>query len=196
MKIFGDRYKMYITFLILIGLGILVSLIASLGYYPIAIADGHIITAHMFWKHYQAGVTYSEKFITTYKPLLHDQNQNIPSAELQASVLDELIENNLIDQEARKQFGNDFSYFLSKKIDGFNNDEKLRQAALTLYGMSFADFRDEVLTPEAEREMLSGKLFLNGKNLNDWLLDKKHSISVRIFSGSLHWTGEKVETKT
>ena len=169
-------------------------LLITLGFYPVAIVDGSIVSARKFSKHYQADSLYYSHFLETYKALVTKDAQVAP-AELQASVLEQLIEDALVHKAIRKELGDDFQYLLDSKVNKFSNDQQLQRATLTLYGLDVGDFKDEILVPQAEREMLSAKLFLKGKKLDDWLLQAKRDANVRVLSSQFHWVGDKVEVK-
>ena len=63
----------------------------------------------------------------------------------------------------------------------------------TLYGLSLDEFKERVLRPQAEREILVGRFFLENKSFDDWLKESKAKII--ILMPGLEWNGEKVVIK-
>lgn len=187
------EYKMYFIFFSAILVGLLALLLVSAGYYPIGFIDGHVISAKKFMKNYTAASLYYENAYKTYQPLL-TQNPHLTQTDLQVSVLDQLVENTLIEDELRKELGGDFTALLQNKMNTLNEDPALPKVVSTLYGMNIDDFRTEILTPQAERELLIGRLFLQGKNIDTWLMNAKKASSIRIFSGQLYWNGMEVKS--
>ncbi len=76
------------------------------------------------------------------------------------------------------------------------SDEDLLEAAETLYGASAGEFRGAVLVPQAEREILMGKLYLEGEKVEDWLAKERKARFIMMLSshfGSAYGTGTAAE---
>jgi len=88
------------------------------------------------------------------------------------------------------------SYSLKEleKLHGFARATELRDAAQTISGLSFGDFRTLMLVPKAEEDILSGRLSLKGEKLDAWLLAAKKTSDVKVFSRELYWDGEGVKS--
>jgi len=186
------KYKHYIIFISLVVFGLLAFFLISSGYYPIISINGQMISARTFWKNYQAGSSYYQNIIATYKSDIKKEDI-LTEADLKRSVLTQIIENNLIDQEVHKELGNDLASLLDNKLNSFKNDANLQEAAQSLYGLPFPDFQKEILIPLAKQEILTGRLFLDGKNLDGWLLSTKKTSDIKIFSRDFFWDGETVQ---
>ena len=98
----------------------------------------------------------------------------------------------MISKGAKIETGDDFDYLVSSKLEKFSGDEELGRAAETLYGLTAKEFESDLLRPQAEREILAGRLYLRGEKLEDWLRDAKAAASVIIFSPQFKWDGERV----
>lgn len=158
--------------------------------YPIAMVNGQAIGAKRFRSQYRAAQTYlgnARKAVAGTST-----SSNIPDSELQAVVLDQLIESTLAQQGAEKEVGGDLDYLVENKMANYDSDQKLAAAASGLYGISYADFRKDFLVPQAEADILLGRLYLRGEKLEDWLKNARASARVSIFSSKFRWDGSKV----
>ncbi len=168
--------------------------VLSTGSYPIAVVNGSMISANRFQKNYAATLVY-------YSNLLKSSEGNststaalakITPTDLQVNVLDQLVVAKLVEVGAKREVGSDLMELVNDKIGDYAKDEKIRNGAERLYGMGFADFRAETLVPQAEMDILSGRLFLRDEDFQTWLADARRSANVRIFSPKFTWDGEKV----
>ena len=83
-----------------------------------------MISARTFWKNYQAGSLYYQNILLTYE-LEIEEKDVISETDLKRSVLTQIIENNLIDQEVRRELGDDLDLLVTNKksrIKGFKMD--------------------------------------------------------------------------
>ena len=187
-----SRYRIYIIFSAIIFAGLLAVLLISLGYYPIMVVNGDFISAGHFLREYRAASRYYGNFLQTYESAVKD-GEKLGERDIQLIVLDGLVEKSLISRGAKKVTGNDLNDLVSKKLQGIIGDQKLESMAASLYGLSGGEFARDVLVPQAEREILAGRLFLNGENIDGWLLDARGSASVITFSPGFSWNGKFVE---
>lgn len=185
--------RSYLIFFTIVLVGLFgVGLIRS-NRYPIAVVNARLISAHTFLGQYQAALTYYRNMRTTYPTLSADYPPE--TVQLKASVLEQLIETALIREAVEKEVGDDLDYLISNKLGRYEADGEFQRAAETLYGLRFPEVRRGMLIPQAEREILAGRLFLNGKNFEEWLVDAKRSAAVTILSGQFRWNGGGVEGK-
>jgi len=196
------RYKLYIIFFIIIGLGIAGVYFVSVGYYPIAVVNGDIITANTFINNYDTASVYYRNFLKTYNSTSSQQGeagsstqQILTPSQIQKSVLAGLIENILVEEGARKEMGKDLSRLVDEKVTRAIEVPEIEKAVRTIYGLSLNDFKNKILVPQAERDILTGSLFLKGQKIEDWLAAEKKSSSIIILSGKFYWNGEDVASK-
>ncbi len=194
---FFNQYKPYIIFSFLIIFGFAVFILISGGYYPILSVNGSFVSARTFWKNYQANSVYYQKFIDAYRSSLEDKSkiESVNPNELKKLALTQIVENILIGAEVEKELGNDLDAIVSNRISKIDGDKELKKAAEGVYGLNFTEFKDEILVPLAKEEILTGRLFLEGKKLSDWLDAAKKSSQVKIFSGQFFWDGKEVQLK-
>ncbi|RJQ29672.1 hypothetical protein C4571_00860 [Candidatus Parcubacteria bacterium] len=185
------RYKPYIVFVAFVAVGLTAIFLVSEGYYPVLLVEGEFISVRRFSKDYRAASLYYENFLRTYGGETNEEK--LEPKEIQLSVLEQLVEDVLVRQEMERRVGRDADALIANKIEKFKSDENLGEAVTALYGFSLADFEREVLIPQAEREVLMGRLFLDGEKIEVWLEGAKKSASVMTFSSAFHWKDGKME---
>ena len=186
-----SRYKYHIGFVVLIAAGLFMLFVVTLGYYPIIFVNNHIISQHEFMLEYGAASRYYKTAMKTYEPLLKNASSPTP-ADIEVSVANLLIDKNLIHDGAAKEVGSDLKSVVENKLSAYEGDTQLASAAENIYGFTPDEFKNEILIPQAEEEVLSGRLFSKGESFEDWLVDARKSAHVIILSHSLSWDGEQV----
>jgi hypothetical protein len=172
-------------------LGLVIVFLISSNFYPILMVNGSPVSARRFSKNYRAALWYQNKLLDTYAPA-RSQVEPVSGRELEAMVLSQLVEAELISAGVRREVGNDLEYLVSGKIQKYDDNRDLKNAAMTLYGMSYADFRREILIPQAKRDILAGRLYLRGEDIGDWLAREKQTARVIVFSKKFHWDGRQI----
>lgn len=171
-----------------------VAIVLAFGYYPIANVNGTTISARTFRAQLAGARTYSRHARDTYAeaPTSSIQFAAASDAELAGLVLDTAIENALVHKGLRDLVGDNAHIIVEEKVDTYASQGELASAAQTLFGLSTESFREHILTPQAEREVLGSKLFLEGKTIDVWLRETRTSARVNIFSPRYAWDGSKV----
>lgn len=167
--------------------------------YPLAVVDYQIIAARDFYANYRASITYYKNALDVYNEkdsaALESDEVKI---EIQKAVLDGLIEDILIDKELKSQIGSvELDKIVGRKIEEAVSGQKIQKAVETLYGLSFEEFKKRVLVPQAKREILEGRLFLQNPpaDLDEFLKELKLKSRILIFLPDFKWDGEKVIMK-
>ena len=116
-------------------------------------------------------------------------------SEIKISTLDKIIEKIVISKGWKQYGGQNSEKIISQKVDKYlkGQSQKLSQAANTLFGLSLLDFRNLVLVPQAERELLEEKFKAESRDFGNWLKNQKAQANVTIFTKEYRWTGEKIE---
>jgi hypothetical protein len=197
MKILKDslrQYKFYIIFLGAVAAALFLLFLIRADYYPIVFVNNQPISAREFAQNYQLAATYYRNIFKTYN--FQNSGQEMPGPiEIQAGILTQLIEAKIIEEGAKKETRGDIAGLVAEKIDKYEHNEEFRRAVETLYGASFEYFKKAVLIPQAERDILAGRLFLRGVKLAKWLEEEKKSSRVIIFSRRFRWNGQDVEVR-
>ena len=187
-----SKYKQYILFISLISLGLIAIFVVSYGYYPILSVNGSFVSARTFWKNYQAGAIYYDFLRKNYKDDFKN-NKVLSDIDIKRSVLTQLVEDELVESEIKKELGKDLDYLVKNKIESINQDQKIKLTAQAAYGLNLADFEKIILTPMAKSELLTGRLFLKGEKLETWLAEAKKNSDVKIYSRNFYWDGTEVK---
>ncbi len=193
---FIRNHKPYFIFSFIILFGLAIFFVISGGYYPILSVNGRLISARTFWKNYRSDTVYYKNFVQIYQNQFKNADlSSLDINEVKRSVLTNLIENVLVGQEVEKELGNDLDSLVQDRINKINQNEEFKKTAEKVYGLNFDDFKNEVLIPVAKGEILSGRLFLQGKKLDEWLLSAKRASEVKVFSTQFYWDGKEVQFK-
>lgn len=166
--------------------------------YPVALVNSRPIALKFFEKDLSASVNYYKKFLETYR----DGSSGAFSLDLKTRsgikrlLLEKLIEESLIRSELEKRLSEtEIKDIVGRKIEEAAANADLEKGAEILYGFSLEEFREKVLAPQAEREILEARLFLEKENFDDWLKKEKAAANVMIFIGGFSWNGEGVVVK-
>lgn len=189
---FFSRYKMYAAFLILIVGGIIFASVVTGERYPILLVNNHPVSARQFATNYRAASLYYDNVLKTYKIEGSELPRSLGREELELKVLNQLVEAVLVDLGVRKEVGKDVDELVAAKIEHYERDETLTRASEALYGLSFEEFRSEVLVPQAKKDILSGRLFLRGEVFENWVRGARANARIIIFSNRFRWDGENV----
>lgn len=181
------RLQVILALIVLVAIGIF--LVAVADYYPILIVNNRPVSARTFWKDYRSAAIYYENAVKTYDPSAARPTDE----ELRAAVLTQLVEAELIDETVIRDLGPGIDELVQNKLRKYEENKELQKATPALYGLEFNDFWNDVLVPQAKRDVLAGRLFLEGKNIEDWLKEAKTQAKVTLFSANFRWTGERVE---
>jgi len=167
--------------------------------YPAVLVDWRPISLDSFNKDSAAALYYYQKLSEVYgADFVGPIDTPEFKMEVQRAVLDKLVENKIIEKELGKRLeGGDIDGIVEKKINeilketGNNIEEKVK----TIYGISMADFRKEILEPQARFEVLEGRFIIENNsesNFEEWLNSVKLQSKVTIFVPNFHWSEGKV----
>lgn len=70
---------------------------------------------------------------------------------------------------------------------------KFEEGVKAIYGMDYSEFKDRVLMPQAQFEILAEELKKENKNYDEWLKNKKKNMKVKIFIDGLEWKDGQVQ---
>jgi len=165
------------------------------GWYPIALVNFDIITKKSVEKDSAAAFRYFQNALLTSGSDPGQLERPESKKEIRRAVLDKLIADSLIYQELQSKFPREFQGIAEKNINQFIQDnDNVEQGAKLLYGLEWPDFKERVLLPQAYREILEGRMFLNNENFNDWLAKERASARVIVFMPGLKWENGSIKT--
>jgi hypothetical protein len=167
------------------------------GSYPVAFVDWHPITLKSFKKDYAMAFVYYRKSLETYdKDQLPVLDSSDIQREIKRTVLEQLIQNSLIRQELEKQMkSKDLKKMIDNKIQEALKGKDIEKQVKTLFGLSLDAFKESVLKPQAEKEILNGRLFLENKNFDDWLKELEVKAKITVLLSDLEWKNGEVVLK-
>ena len=164
--------------------------------YPIILVGSNIITAKNFNEDFSASLNYYEQNQKIYggdSQLL--QSEEVKN-EIKRALLTSLIEDILIDKELRKEMNSeDLARLVINKIGDIKQGENAEKAAKILYGFSYDVFKQKILEPMAKKEILEGRLYLNDKNIDEYLEKIKSKTKIIILLPEFDWNGKEVIIK-
>ena len=191
-----------LTFLIIVLLVIasIVFYIIRVEAYPGLLVNGHLIRygdARTDWNialHYYDMINQAETNITgtAYKASSHE--------EIEAAVLDTLVQTALINKELSKRIGeSDLENMIQRKIDESLKGDNLEAKVQALYGLSLDAFKERVLKPQAETEILESRMILENTSstsvdggFSNWLREERVRARVIILLPGFSWNGKEV----
>ena len=163
------------------------------GTYPVVVANGTIISNETYENKYAAAFSYYRSALATYT----DANAEFGEAErreLRRAVLEGLIEEALIHEELLRREPKELGAVVENKIAKALADPDFPGATRTLYGLTSGGARRYLLVPQAEREILEGRLFLEKRELEEWLTAAKRSARVTLLVPGFSWKNGGVTT--
>jgi len=177
---------------------IIVIVIVIVGqFYPIAFVSWQPISLKSFKADYATAIFYYQRLLETY-----DRNQVpvIESSEVQQeirrAVLDKLIENTLIHQELESRLkNNELKKMVENKIEESLKGKDIEKEVKTLYNLSLKEFKERILKPQAEEEILNSRLLLENKNFDDYIKEVKSKTKVIILLPDFEWKNGQVTIK-
>ncbi len=161
--------------------------------YPVAFVGWREISSDKLKTDSAIGMYYYKKAIETY---IQDKVEIMDSTEakttVQQAALNRLVENIFVHQELlRRLKEKEIQEMVDKKISDVLNKPNITQEVKTLYGISLEDFKNRLLVPTAEGEILESRLLLEGKSFNDWIREARSKNSVIILLPGFVWDREQ-----
>ncbi len=180
-----QRY--FTTFLLILFVGLGAYYLVHYGYYPVAVVNSQIITANRFEIEYAVAYNYYVRALSVSNDT--DPRTREFKKELRRAVLDNLLEQALVRQDLSSRVGKDLNKIVQGKIlNSQKIDPKtLEETARVIYGLDLSEFESLVLVPQAQKEILQGRLFLEKKEYDQWLQEAKKNAKVFIITPEFYW---------
>ncbi len=166
--------------------------------YPVAFVKGEMISASNFKAHYSAAYRYYDTVLKKYP----EQAKNFKSAaeikpEIRRGTLDVMIENIIITHALKEKVKEGLASMVASRIaDNRLETDEIKNAIRALYGINVENFKQMVLEPQAEREILQQKLNEGEKkDLTTWLTEEKKKTPVVVLIPGLAWNGSSIIVK-
>jgi len=161
------------------------------GVYPVLVVGSHIVSAQTFQKQYSAALLYVDNAKKVYG---ESKIQWVTRDDIKQSVLQGLVEVSLVHDGASAEVGSgNLASIVSQKLSNLGDLGKLDGELAALYGLHEKDFEAAVLIPQAEKDILTGRLFAKGASYDDWLRGAEASARVYLFVPGFKWDGSAVQ---
>lgn len=175
---------------------ILFSIFFLTGFYPVALVNGQPISYRTWEKAQRGAINFANAqaqragrasidfFAPGYGELLHAVRRD---------TLTFLIEDIILAQEGKKAVG-EFKFLVEDRVrEAMASSRSLEGGARLMYGLSLAEFRMLVLSPQARRDVVSEALAGGTKSFDEWLFEVKKRKMVQLFFVPFRWNGERVK---
>lgn len=172
----------------------LVLLAVAAGWYPLALVNRRPIWASSYRAYVASAIAYQQAAHDTYatsSPLLSAQGERA----LGSVALDELVEQKLLQEGLEQLVGDNASRLVENKMQDLSKEPQLEGASRALFQLDPDAFRRIILRPQAMREVLSGRLYLEGKTLEQWTDEQRKSARVRLLTGAYAWDGTGMQVR-
>lgn len=169
---------------------------AAKGYYPVAIVEGHWISARE-WIRMQEGILQS---IASQTASAGDPAINFTSKEGRALVeevrknsLILLIEDAIVEEKGGAVVG-DFTNHIKQKADeALKGRGNIAQAVQAAYGFTMEEFNRFIVLPQSRRDAIEERLNEKGEEFETWLEQAKSDARVRLLFVPFGWNDKVVE---
>ena len=168
---------------------VLCGLCVTMGWYPIALVDGHPIWASAFYEAYQSGYAY-------WSDMLRLRQGNAMTPHIQNTIrglaFEGAIDEYLIMRKLERDIG---TATLADKIQSAERDaagDQSFQQSLSQLGMSNQQGIDYFIRQTAEYNLLDGDVRLENTTAAQWLLNERKQARVIILMPGYRWTGSGI----
>lgn len=187
--------KYFTTFLAILFVGLGAYYVVHFGYYPVAVVDRSLVTANRFETEYAVAYHYYLRALANSEDT--DPRGRDFKIELRRAVLEDLIDQVLISRDLIVRVGKELPEIVENKIVAAQKADlkTIEETAKLLYGLSLADFKALVLEPQAKKEILQGRLFLEKKEYDSWLREAKKNAKVFIITPEFYWQDSSVKLR-
>jgi hypothetical protein len=167
-------------------------------FYPAALVNWKPVSLDSFNKESAAAMHYYQKAAEVYGKNSLPLEAVEFKKEIQRAVLDKMIEDRVVTEALESKLKKDeLEKIVSKKINDLmlSAGEGIGEKVSALYGISMADFRKEILEPQARLETLQGRFIMenaSGSTFEEWIGSLKNNSNVSVFIPGFCWKDGKV----
>ncbi len=160
-----------------------------------AVVDGEAISFARLDKNFRAALQYYTIADQTYQVENVDISSESFIRELRRSILENLIIDAVISRELESAYGKESARRVEEKIEPIKNDGQTIRAASQLYGLDAAAFAEEILRPQARRELLEEYLAAEKLDFNPWLEERIKRAGVSVEEEGFFWSEKEATVK-
>ncbi|MFA6495190.1 MAG: hypothetical protein WC246_02585 [Candidatus Paceibacterota bacterium] len=163
---------------------------ATMGWYPIALVDGHPIWASAFYEAYQSGYVY-------WSDLLRTQQGSAVTPHIQNTIRGLAFEGTIDEYLMMRKLERDIgSGTLADKIRSAQNDvagDLAFQKSLSDLGIENGQGMDYFVRQIAQYNLLDGDVRLENTTAAQWLLDARTQARVIVIMPGYRWNGSGID---
>jgi hypothetical protein len=161
-------------------IAIIILVVWTFDFYPVAIVDNQPIMAYFFNKSLDVAYRY------------FGASDLKSQSEIKKAVFEGLIDEVSINTQLLKSMSpQEMEQKINSQMDEILNDTKVQNSLASL-SITQQEARNYFLKPAIESQLLNAQLVLEGKNLLSWLLEQRKNLKVLILMPHAHWTGQAV----
>ena len=184
------------VFIGLVFLGIAGYYLIHFGFYPIAIVNGALVSEGRFSETERFIKNYYEKASVTYNLAGIRPGDPAYETEVARATLGKLIDEELMHARLKTLVGKGLGSIVEQKIENAKPiGADFAKAVETIYGLSLDRFTKAVLVPQAEEEILRGRMLAEQEDFDAWLTEARKTGNIIILHPYLTWNGEKVAVR-
>lgn len=190
-----NKFYIFLIILIIFGGGLI--FIFRAGWHPVALVNSQLIWDWALEKEHASALVYYGNAVQTYEdidPAKKQEQLELIQGDLRRAVLDKIIEKIIISNGARQLIGDNKDLLVKNKIEKYLENTKLTAAAKELFNLDPNDFRNIVLVPQAEKELVEEQLISEGRDFDNWLLQQKKQARVYLFTKEFSWSETVIES--
>jgi hypothetical protein len=191
-----SRKSVIISLLIVLAVAALVISVSE--FYPAALVNWSPVDLDSFNKESAAAMHYYQKVAEVYGEGALPFKTGEFKKEIQRAVLDKMIEDRVVAKELESKLKKgEIEEIVSKKINELivSAGSEIDNKVAALYGISMADFKKEILEPQARLETLQGRFILENNSsstFDEWLGSLKNGSEVSVLIPGFCWKDGKV----
>ena len=186
--------KTAVAVLVLLVIIIVILTMGVFGYYPIAITNGKLISAHNFYKSYEVSRNYYSYFNSHSKdPVLQESLDK----SLKKAAFEGAIDSVLIDERLKSEMkASELNVKINDQINELFKDQQFKKQLLeTVLKASEDDAVKYFLNNTIRAQILDGRLRLESTNLIEWLYKQRENAHITILIPGYKWTGVGIDIK-
>lgn len=167
-------------------------LIIGFGIYPLAIADGKIITSRQYYKSYNLAYNYFSYFNNFYGVKDSPEFEKEMKLTVMQGLIDEIIVDKKLAQEFKKS---ELQQKVNEKVNQMYEGENFKKILSEITKVSEDDIKNYFIENQAKNDILAGRLDLEGKNVVSWLVEKRKEIKIYLLAPHMKWEKGEIEWK-
>ena len=161
-------------------------------YFPIVSVNGAWIMASELERDYRATMRLRSSDNNHPVSDVSTSTWTMSQSEIKATILTSLVEKRIISRAVKRELGKEANSIINFRVQEMITDPDMLRIGEYSYGLSTREMVSAIIEPEAKKQILEGRLYLQSVNFIDWLIREKERATVRVFSDKFIWDGENV----